>query len=67
MQVKCVLCDLVEGIDEYSLQAKRLRNRRIRMYLCDQCYTRIEKKTNDRHATGKFNLYNSNEKNSKLI
>lgn len=67
MQVQCVLCDLVEGIDEYSLQAKRLRNRRIRMYLCLQCYTRIEKKTKERHATGKFNLYSSDENNSKLI
>lgn len=57
MQVKCSICDKVEDIEEYSLQAKKLRNRRIYMYLCDSCYDRIEQKTNKRLATGKFRLY----------
>lgn len=57
MQVKCVLCDRVEGLDDYSLHAKRLRNRRNRMYLCEKCYKRIDCKTKKRHATGNFRLY----------
>lgn len=57
MQVKCVLCDNVETIDDYSLHAKRLRNRRNQMYLCKKCYERIEYKTNQRHGTGNFRLY----------
>ncbi|WP_337020190.1 YlaI family protein, partial [Oceanobacillus massiliensis] len=46
MQVKCSLCDKVEEIEDYSLKAKRLRNRRIYMYLCTPCYDRIEDRTN---------------------
>lgn len=57
MQVKCVICDNVEGIDDYSLHAKRLRNRKNQMYLCKTCYERIEYKTKQRHETGKFRLY----------
>ncbi|MEC5422826.1 YlaI family protein [Virgibacillus sp. C22-A2] len=57
MQVKCVICDDIHSIEDYSLQAKRLRNRRIHMYLCETCYDRIGDKTKQRHATGKFQLY----------
>lgn len=57
MKVKCVLCDKIEQIDDFSLQAKQLRNRWIKMYLCQPCYNRIDKKTNERLATGKFRLY----------
>lgn len=57
MKVKCVLCDTIEHIDQYSLQAKQLRNRSNKMYLCKACYTRIDEKTKQRHATGKFRLY----------
>lgn len=67
MQVKCTICDTVEGIDDYSLQAKRLRNRRINMYLCNECYERIGRKTMQRHATGKFQLYKEKKKNNDLI
>ncbi|WP_430786188.1 YlaI family protein [Virgibacillus flavescens] len=67
MQVKCVICDEIESIEDDSLQAKRLRNRRIHMYLCEPCYNRIEKKTKERHATGNFRLYRKPKKKEDLI
>ncbi|AUJ26813.1 MULTISPECIES: YlaI family protein [Virgibacillus] len=57
MQVKCTICDSVESIDDHCFEAKRLRNKRILMHLCQTCYDRVEKKTLARHATGKFRLY----------
>lgn len=63
MQVKCVLCEGIDGIDDYSLEAKRLKNRKISLYLCEKCHTRISKKTEQRHATGNFNLYKEKENN----
>ncbi|WP_138415086.1 YlaI family protein [Aquibacillus sediminis] len=57
MRVKCVLCDTINRIDANSFEAKRLRNRRIHMYLCPSCDHRIGEKTKKRHATGNFNLY----------
>lgn len=56
MKVKCVICEVINVLDEDSVQAKRLRNRPIHTYLCLKCTDRIAKKTNDRIATGKFNL-----------
>ena len=67
MQVKCVLCDVVENIDDYSLEAKRLRNRKTHMYLCLSCSERIKIKTLDRHASGKFRLYEEKKKEDELI
>ncbi|MDC3416521.1 YlaI family protein [Aquibacillus salsiterrae] len=67
MRVKCVLCDSIESINSNSLQAKRLRNRRIHMYLCPTCDERIEEKTKKRHATGNFKLYNFKIKQDSLI
>lgn len=67
MQVKCVICDQVESIDDQSLQAKRLRNRRIHMYLCQPCYNRIDEKTKERHATGNFHLYRKPKQKEDLI
>lgn len=67
MHVKCVLCDNVEGIDDYSLEAKRLRNRKVNLYLCKKCHKRIEEKTNQRHATGHFHLYKEKKNNHDLI
>lgn len=57
MQVKCVICDIVESIEENSPEAKKLRNRRIHMYLCQNCHQRITDKTNKRHNSGNFKLY----------
>ncbi|MEN1967012.1 YlaI family protein [Lentibacillus sp. N15] len=67
MQVKCVICDNIEAIDDYSLKAKRLRNRRIYMYLCQSCYQRIDTKTKERHQTGNFHLYREKKRKSDLI
>lgn len=57
VKVQCVLCDEFHTIDAYSLQAKRLRNRRIQMYLCTACDKRIQLNTEARHETGNFHLY----------
>ena len=57
MRVKCVLCDKIESIDDELLIAKRLRNRPIHTYMCNECNERIEQKTNERIATGNFKLY----------
>lgn len=57
MRVKCVICDKIETIEDESLVAKRLRNRPIHTYLCNECQTRITEKTNARIETGNFRLY----------
>lgn len=57
MRVKCVICDKIETIEDETLMAKRLRNRPIHTYMCKECNQRIETKTNERLATGKFRLY----------
>ncbi|AXI08960.1 DUF2197 domain-containing protein [Oceanobacillus sp. 143] len=62
MQVKCSLCDQIDVIDDNATKAKRLRNRRIYMYLCKSCYDRIEYKTTQRHETGNFRLYREKKK-----
>ncbi|HLR62252.1 MAG TPA: YlaI family protein [Lentibacillus sp.] len=67
MKVQCVLCDEVNELEDDSLQAKRLRNRRIYMYLCSGCYDRIDNKTRERHATGSFKLYDAKKKKKDLI
>jgi uncharacterized protein YlaI len=59
MRVKCVLCDRIDAIDDESLLAKRLRNRPIHTYMCQECYDRIAEKTKARLATGKFRIYRS--------
>jgi uncharacterized protein YlaI len=59
MRVKCVLCDRIDTIDDESLLAKRLRNRPIHTYMCEECYNRIAEKTKARLATGKFRIYRS--------
>lgn len=63
MQVKCVLCDSVEKISDDSIEAKRLKNHKKNLYLCEKCYTRISKKTEHRHATGNFHLYKEKKSN----
>lgn len=67
MQVKCALCDKIDHLKEESFQAKRLRNRRLNLYICPQCYKRIEEKTTQRHATGKFHLFNEKKHNDDFI
>jgi uncharacterized protein YlaI len=57
MRVKCVICDKIESIDDESLIAKRLRNRPIHTYMCDDCNARIEKRTQERIDSGNFRLF----------
>jgi len=57
MRVKCVICDKIENIIDESIMAKRLRNRPIHTYMCVDCHDRIEEKTKQRLATGKFKFY----------
>ena len=56
MRVKCVICDKIESIEDETLMAKRLRNRPIHTYMCNECSERITERTNDRKETGKFRL-----------
>ncbi len=62
MNVQCAICDKIEDIDVNSQLAKKLINRRISSYLCQPCYDRITERTQQRHGTGKFNLYSSTNK-----
>ncbi|MEK4268606.1 MULTISPECIES: YlaI family protein [Bacillus] len=57
MRVKCSLCDKIDLIDDDTLIAKRLRNRPIHTYMCNECYERIKIKTENRMKTGCFKLY----------
>ncbi|AZV42128.1 MULTISPECIES: YlaI family protein [Peribacillus] len=57
MKVKCVICDQIETLSDDAPEAKKLRNRPIHTFMCQTCYARIEKRTNERMATGKFHLY----------
>lgn len=63
MQVKCILCDSIEGIHDDSLEAKKFKNHKKVLYLCNNCYDRIGKKTIERHETGRFHLYKEAKKN----
>lgn len=57
MRVKCSLCDKIQTIDDETLLAKRLRNRPIHTYMCEDCHERIARRTKERIATGNFKLY----------
>lgn len=67
MRVKCVICDKIEQIVDESGLAKRLRNRPIHTYMCNDCHDRIEQKTNERIATGNFRLYRKKKKQDDWI
>lgn len=61
MRVKCFICDKIDVLDDEAPLAKRLRNRPIHTYMCEECNNRIETKTEARRATGKFKLYNHSD------
>ncbi|SNZ09281.1 Uncharacterized protein YlaI [Terribacillus aidingensis] len=67
MRVKCVICDIVEEIDDGSPQAKKLRNRRNTMHMCTICTERITLRTKERKATGNFHLYRESKTDEPLI
>ncbi|WP_081415762.1 YlaI family protein [Peribacillus kribbensis] len=62
MKVKCVLCEKIENLNSDTLLAKRLRNRPIHTYMCQDCYDRIELRTQERMSTGNFKLYRTPKK-----
>lgn len=62
MRVKCVMCDTIEELVDDTLEAKRLRNRPIHTHMCKTCSERIELRTKERLATGKFHFYRSSRK-----
>lgn len=62
MRVKCVMCDTIEELVDDTLEAKRLRNRPIHTHMCSNCHQRIEQRTKERLATGKFHFYRSSRK-----
>lgn len=57
MRVKCTICDQRYTIDDWSFEAKRLRNKPVRVYLCDECRARITERTEARQKTGHFRLF----------
>lgn len=52
MKVKCVLCDSINDLDDKNPLAKKLRNRPIHTYMCEDCYERIDKRTKERWESG---------------
>lgn len=67
MDVKCVICDTIETINDDSLQAKRLKNRRIKMYLCQTCHDRISENTQKHLDSGDFRLYKKRKRKNELL
>lgn len=59
MRVKCVICDEIGNLPDDAPLAKKLRNRPIHTYMCDQCHERITSKTIVRLATGNFEFHRS--------
>lgn len=62
MRVKCVVCDKIESIDDDLPLSKKLRNRPIHTYMCQQCHDRIEERTHERLKTGNFRFYKGEQK-----
>ncbi|ADC48263.1 MULTISPECIES: YlaI family protein [Alkalihalophilus] len=67
MRVKCVLCDKIDKIDDQLPLAKRLRNRPIHTYMCNECDERIRERTLERQASGNFTLTYKTEKESEWL
>lgn len=67
MQVQCVICDNIEELNDGSFEAKRLMNRRMHTYLCEECNKRIAENTKKRHETGNFKLYEDKKSKKKHL
>lgn len=63
MKVKCAICDSVNDLDNKDPLAKKLRNRPIHTYLCEDCHSRIKERTEARWASGNFHLYRDPKQN----
>ncbi|NEU29511.1 YlaI family protein [bacterium LRH843] len=48
MRVKCVLCEKIDNLDDFLPLSKKLRNRPIHTYMCEECHDRIAKRTLER-------------------
>ncbi|HWK23894.1 MAG TPA: YlaI family protein [Ureibacillus sp.] len=57
MRVKCVICDSINELDDDIPLAKKLRNRPIHTYMCNECHDRISINTENRLATGNFHFF----------
>ena len=62
MRVKCVVCDAIKMLDDDLPLAKKLRNRPIHTFMCEECDARIAKNTEARLATGKFKFFRTSSK-----
>ncbi|HEU5139887.1 MAG TPA: YlaI family protein [Bacillales bacterium] len=57
MKVKCFLCDKVETLENESPLAKKLRNRPIHTYMCQECDKRIGERTIERFTDKEYKIY----------
>lgn len=58
-----MLCDTIETLDDEDPLAKKLRNRRIHTYMCDECHERITLRTKERFANKEYKVYHRMVKN----
>lgn len=54
MKVQCVLCDVIEEIEQDSPLAKKLRNHPTTTYMCRPCSHRIRINTEQRKLEGRL-------------
>ncbi|OMP68486.1 YlaI family protein [Domibacillus epiphyticus] len=66
MRVKCIICDKIEKIEDSLPAAKKLRNRPIHTYMCEECRTRITDNTTKRISTGQFFVFRSGKQKDLL-
>ncbi|KUP07663.1 hypothetical protein Q73_04840 [Bacillus coahuilensis m2-6] len=57
MKVKCVICERIDTLQDENPLAKKLRNRPIHTYLCDECNDRIATKTKENRDPETYRLH----------
>ena len=62
MRVQCVVCDTIHELDDDLPLAKKLRNRPIHTFMCEDCEERIARNTEKRLATGQFKFFRTSSK-----
>lgn len=62
MKVQCVICDQQSFLEDEDPLAKKLRNRPIHTFMCDECSKRIRKNTEARFNSNHFKLYEYKQK-----
>lgn len=63
MEAKCSLCGRIDELDDESPLAKKLRNRPIHTYMCDECHKRVTERTKERFSNAKYKVYHRMSKN----